>query len=163
MINTRIQACHVLGVPANATETEIKAAYKALVKICHPDSGLVSNSSRYCEIVEAYNFLCSDKIGAPHFESVKVMGSNHSSPIGPRVVSTAKDYAKFEKKMQKQKQEKAAAFEQMTREYSKQIEKQEADYKRAMAAIDAIRAARAIESMIWANGLEKGERPDSDV
>ena len=49
-------------------------------------------------------------------------------------------------------------FEQKQKDFAAMYEKQEADYKRAMEAIDAIRVARAIQSMIWANGMEK----DSD-
>ena len=68
----------------------------------------------------------------------------------------------FQKKAQKAKNKKAEEFEQKQKDFSAKIKKQEADYKRAMEAIDAIRVARAIESMVWANGLGKKNLNDKD-
>ena len=149
----------MLGIDINAKESAAKAAFKALVKLYHPDNGPVADTGKYNQVVEAYNFLCpKSKFEASQY---KVMGQGFPTKT-TRQPSSAKDYASFEKKIAKQKQQKAAAFEQKTKEYSAKLEKQEADYKRAMEAIDAIRAARAIESMIWANGLEKDQRPEDD-
>lgn len=152
MIKTKSDACRVLGVRLSANESEIKTAYKALVKLYHPDSGLVSQTEKYNEVVEAYNFLRNG-------EAVQVKPAPVRSSVF-RQTSTAKDYAKFERQIKKQKQEKAKAFEQKAKEYTKELERQEEQYKKAMEAIEAIRIARAIESMVWANGLEipQGDR-----
>ena len=70
------------------------------------------------------------------------------------------EYAAFQKKVDRQKQRKKAEFEQKQKDFAAMYEKQEADYKRAMEAIDAIRVARAIEHMVWANGLGKDNSND---
>ena len=179
MIFTRMQACQILNLPMNATDAQIKTAYKELVKLYHPDSGKTSNVDYYNAVVEAYEFLCAPQ-NKPYvintnnaqetslYQYVLNKGNQVKRPSTPsRTVyqkSSASDYEAFEKKIKKQKQQKAAAFEKMTHEYSKQIEKQEADYKKAMDAINAIRTARAIEAMILANnskGADSNSKPDS--
>lgn len=60
------EAYNVLGLKAEATQTEIRVAYRALVKKCHPDILRGSGSSevetqnavaKFCEIQAAYEFL----------------------------------------------------------------------------------------------------------
>ncbi len=181
MIFTRMQACQILNLPINATDAQIKTAYKELVKLYHPDSGKTSNVDYYNAVVEAYEFLCAPQ-NKPYVINTNPTNPQETSlyqyainkgnyakrPSAPsRTVyqkSSASDYEAFEKKIKKQKQQKAAAFEKMTHEYSKQIEKQEADYKKAMDAINAIRTARAIEAMILAQSTKEpgpNEKPDS--
>ena len=60
----------VLGIPRNATQTEITAAYKSLAKKYHPDlhPGDVIAASRMAEVNEAYNLL-KEEVGASYDES----------------------------------------------------------------------------------------------
>ena len=148
MIKTRTEALKTLGLAPNASQEKIKMAYKDLVKRCHPDVTGSSDTTLYEKIVEAYQFLCAEA-GQKPIPVTRVMGrtSGYSS-------SNA-EYTAFQKKMEKQKKQKAQEFEQKQKDLAALYEKQEADYKRAMEAIDDIRAARAIQSMIWANSLGK--------
>ena len=57
----RRQACAILGVAENASEEEVKAAYKALVKIYHPDTGN-GNAEYYNNIVQAYDYLTKQNV-----------------------------------------------------------------------------------------------------
>jgi DnaJ-class molecular chaperone len=47
----------LLGVRSDATESEIKAAYRALARKFHPDSGRPGDVERFREIQEAYETL----------------------------------------------------------------------------------------------------------
>lgn len=159
MIKTRQEACRVLGLSASATQAQIKMAYKDLVKKCHPDNTKNSDASIYNRITEAYQFLMAEAKGKVLTHS-KVLGSSKTQH---RKTASNADYVAFQKKAAKQKAAKARAFEEKQKEFSAKIKKQEDDYKRAMAAIDAIRAARAIEAMIKANNLDNNaneERTD---
>ena len=149
MIRTRQEALTVLGLSTGASFQQIKDAYKDLVKKCHPDVTGSADATVYNKIVEAYQFLSKDNQGKVLTHS-KVVGktSKRNSPSNA-------DYTAFQKKAEKQKQRKKEEFERKQKEFSAMYEKQEADYKRAMEAIDAIRVARAIQSMVWANGMEK--------
>lgn len=149
MIRTRQEALTTLGLGIGASPEQIKDAYKDLVKKCHPDVTGSADATVYNKIVEAYQFLSNDNQGNVLTHS-KVVGktSKRNSPSNA-------DYTAFQKKAEKQKQRKKEEFEKKQKEFSAMYEKQEADYKRAMEAIDAIRVARAIQSMVWANGMEK--------
>ena len=149
MIRTRSEALEALGLSIYATQSQIKMAYKDLVKRSHPDVTGDSDTTAYNRIVEAYQFLCNDNKGKVLTHS-KVMGKP-----AKRTTASNADYAAFQKKAAKAKQRKAEEFEKKAKDFAAKYEKQEADYKRAMDAIDAIRVARAIQSMVWANGLEK--------
>lgn len=149
MIKTRQEACRILGLAASANDAQIKMAYKDLVKRCHPDATGSSDATLYNRITEAYQFLMGEPRG-------KVVG--HTKVVGRsgnKYTSSKAEYTAFQRKMEKQKQQRKAEFEQKQKDFSAMYEKQEADYKRAMEAIDAIRVARAIERMVWANGLGK--------
>ena len=149
MIKTRQEALAALGLGTSANSNQIKNAYKDLVKQCHPDVTGSSNTDVYNRIVEAYQFLQKDNEGRVLTHS-RVVGKT-----GKRTSPSNADYTAFQKKAEKQKQRKKEEFEKKQKEFSAMYEKQEADYKRAMEAIDAIRVARAIQSMVWANGMEK--------
>ncbi|MCF0132030.1 MAG: J domain-containing protein [Pseudobutyrivibrio sp.] len=147
MINTRNEALRTLGLTTNAKESDIKAAYKSLVKIYHPDTGN-QNVSVYQRITEAYEFLCNDTKGY-NISNQRIVG-NSAVRHGNN-----SDYATWEKKVRKHQEEKNREFEKKVEEYSKQKKKQDEEYKKAMDAIHAIRAAQAIEAMIKANGIKK--------
>lgn len=155
MIKTRQEACAILGLSAYADEAQIKMAYKDLVKKCHPDVTGSHDFTQYNHITEAYQFLLEESRGKALVHS-KVMGKSTQ-----RYASSKADYASFQKKVDRQRAKKKAEFEQKQKDFAAYYEKQEADYKRAMDAIEAIRVARAIESMVWANGLEK-ENTEND-
>ncbi|MBO6282543.1 MAG: DnaJ domain-containing protein [Pseudobutyrivibrio sp.] len=152
MIKTRHEALMMLGLGPDASMAQIKNAYKDLVKKCHPDVTGCDDATAYNRITEAYKFLCDEG-------DSKVL--THSRVVGKttkRSTASNADYAAFQKKAKEAKERRAKEFEQKQKDFTAQYEKQEADYKRAMEAIDAIRVARAIQSMVWANGMEK----DSD-
>ena len=154
MIKTRHEALMMLGLGPDASMAQIKNAYKDLVKKCHPDVTGRDDATAYNRITEAYKFLCDEG-------DSKVL--THSRVVGKttkRSTASNADYAAFQKKAKEAKERRAKEFEQKQKDFAAQYEKQEADYKRAMEAIDAIRVARAIQSMVWANGMEKG-RDDS--
>jgi heat shock protein HspQ len=50
-------ACRILGVPVNASISQIKRVYRALVAVWHPDAGLVTDEGRIKEINWAHNLL----------------------------------------------------------------------------------------------------------
>jgi len=149
MVRTRKEACDILGVPYNADETQVKLAYKELVKRFHPDVTGNGDASIYNNIVEAYKFMCDDSQGKVLTHS-RVMGKGTH-----RTTASNADYAAFQKKAKRQKEKRAQEFEKKQKELSAIREKQDADYKRAMEAVEAIRAARAIQAMVWANSLGK--------
>ncbi len=47
----------ILGVPAEASESEIKAAYRRLAREFHPDSGRPGDVERFREVQQAYEIL----------------------------------------------------------------------------------------------------------
>ncbi len=156
MIRTRHEALTILGLGVGATSQQIKEAYKDLVKKSHPDVTGSTDATAYNRIVEAYQFLLKDNEG-------KVL--THSRVVGKttkRTTASNADYSAFQKKAAKAKQRRKEEFERKQKEFSAMYEKQESDYKRAMEAIDAIRVARAIQSMVWANGLEKDPNEKKD-
>lgn len=151
MIKTRHEALMMLGLGPDASLAQIKNAYKDLVKKCHPDVTGRDDATAYNRITEAYKFLCDEG-------DSKVL--THSRVVGKttkRSTASNADYAAFQKKAKEAKERRAKEFEQKQKDFAAQYEKQEADYKRAMEAIDAIRVARAIQSMVWANGMEKDD------
>ena len=50
-----IDPYNTLGVSKNATDTEIKSAYRRLAKQYHPDAG--GNESKFSDISNAYNYI----------------------------------------------------------------------------------------------------------
>ena len=57
MIISYQEACAILGIHAGASIQEVKNAYKAQVKLYHPDAGSTADVQRYQSVVEAYEFL----------------------------------------------------------------------------------------------------------
>lgn len=51
------EACSVLGLPANATNEQIKSVYRALAKAWHVDGHTVGDDTRMKQINAAYDFL----------------------------------------------------------------------------------------------------------
>lgn len=147
-VTTRAAACEILRIPYNADLDTIKSAYRNLVKKYHPDeTGNNSDEAimQYQLIVEAYEFLLNDVGFKPHeMPKAKVLGTP------AKRVPSAGEYARWEQKYAKRKQERKEEFIKKQEEYSAARKKQQDDYDRIMKAIEAIRTARAIEAIIKA-------------
>lgn len=152
MIRNREEACHILNIPYNAEEADIKNAYKTLAKRFHPDASDSSDSTRaeiFIQINEAYEYLLNcpspDRIEQT-LRTSKIIGGE---PKYSRYQTPSRDeYERFQKKYEKRQAEKKEEFKQKQVEFAKKEAKAEADYERAMSAINAIRTARAIEAII---------------
>lgn len=65
-ILSRQEACRYLGVPENATDEEVKRAYRLMAKQYHPDANVqVDTREVYFKIQEAYEFLLSHPYVVP--------------------------------------------------------------------------------------------------
>ncbi len=151
MINSRKEACDILGVNVNSTMADIKSAYKNLAKKYHPDSGNTENVSTYYLVTEAYGYLCDV---ARNQTAAGRTGNVVGSPVSSdrNWYSTRKhEHDNFEKQYKKLKEQRAREFKKHVDEYNKKEEKrkkQQEEYDRAMKAIDAILVAEAIKAMI---------------
>lgn len=143
----RKYACEILGVPENANEEQIKTAYKRLVKQYHPDTGNTTNVEYYHRIVEAYEYLKLHPVQV-QMNYGKVLGGKGTTP---QYYKKAKEYAKFEKTYQQQKEEKKTAFDERIKREKEEAKQKQERYERAMEAINAIRAAEAIKAYIRNN------------
>lgn len=142
----RERACQILGVAINATDDEIKTAYKTLVKQYHPDTGNAYNTDYYNAIVQAYQYLKENPyVPQPRIMgSGKVLGGTANIAKNTYAYSRDKEYAKFEKGYQKKREERIATLERQAKEEREKKER----YDRAMEAINAIRVAEAIKTLI---------------
>lgn len=152
MINNRAEACRILEIDIWADNDEIKRAYKNLVKIFHPDAGLVTDTTRYNLIVEAYNFLIANPLVIVQTPPTQAPPQNNASG---KILGGSGNYSyrrcsydSFEKKYQQKKNEKAQKFEADMKAYEERMAKQDEEYKKAMDAINSIRLAEAIKAMI---------------
>ncbi len=66
----------LLGVPIDASESEIKTAYRRLAREFHPDSGQPGDVERFREIQEAYEIL-SDPEKRRHYDGAR----RHAVPV----------------------------------------------------------------------------------
>ena len=65
-ILSRQEACKYLGIPENATDEDVKRAYRMMAKRYHPDANVqVDTREVYYKIQEAYEFLLSHPYVAP--------------------------------------------------------------------------------------------------
>ena len=151
MINSRKEACSILGISVNSTMADIKSAYKNLAKKYHPDSGNTEDVSTYYRVTEAYGYLCDV---SRNQTSARVVGNVVGNPTGTdkNWYSTRKnEHDNFEKQYKKLKEQRAREFKKHVEEYNKKEEKrkkQQEEYDKAMKAIDAILVAEAIKAMI---------------
>lgn len=152
MIRSREEACRILNVPYNAEEADIKSSYKTLAKRYHPDATDRPDSTRteiFMQINEAYEYLLNcpspDRIESA-IRSSRVIGGSHK--YSQFSSSSSDDYNRFQKKYEKRQAEKKQEFKQKQADFAEKEAKAEADYERAMSAINAIRTARAIEALI---------------
>jgi curved DNA-binding protein CbpA len=75
----------ILGVLPAAEEKEIRAAYRSLAKIYHPDAGTGSSAERFRDIQDAYEILCDPVRRAAYDRSVRSQASP-SSPVDPGMI-----------------------------------------------------------------------------
>ena len=154
MIKTRVEALNVLGLPANADEAEIKMAYRDLAKIYHPDAENGGNITIFNRINEAYDFAMNEvSVTIPSFNVTPLPRTKK-----PKTTASNSDYAAWEKKVKKQREQKLKDMEEKAAKLSEEKRTQDEQYKKAMEAIDAIRVANAIEAMVRANAMEKDEQ-----
>lgn len=140
MINSRLDACSILGIPVYANDEEIKTAYKRLVKIYHPDSGNVSEVAYYHRIVEAYEFLRTHR--APPKRKTRIIG--YTADIENRQAER-EQFQRWEKVRKQQKKE---AFERRIELEKEKERKQKENYEKAMKAINDIIMAERIKAML---------------
>ncbi len=138
MIKSRAEACNILGVSIYADSGEIKRAYRNLVKIYHPDAGMVNSTAKYNELVMAFEYLMANPYESP-IRTAKIIGGKSRKGA---------DYDTFQRKMEAQRNARAQQFEEKIAAYNKEIEEQEKEYQKAMDAINAIRIAEAIKAII---------------
>lgn len=73
---TRKKACYYLGIHENASEEQIKRAYRYKAKLYHPDANPDTNTEEYYIYVQqAYEYLMNNKITTT--EEYGAMGENH--------------------------------------------------------------------------------------
>lgn len=81
----------ILGVPQNATEKEIKAAHRTLVKKYHPDTGVGSSEDSFRVVQDAYDTLVDPAKRASYDRSLltatvpvtRVSSNSYSGPGAP--------------------------------------------------------------------------------
>ncbi len=136
------QACSILGIHQYATDSEIKTAYRRLVKFYHPDNGGGGgNVMSYNLVCEAYEYLMAQPRRQP--QTRKIFGSTQ----GSNYYTSRREREVFERNYLKQKEEEEKKKQKvMARE-----RKQKEEYEKAMEAIQAIRVAEALKFMIRDN------------
>ena len=150
-IRSRKEACMVLGLPATASEEQIKRAYKELSKRYHPDAQPNAELHwQYYDIVEAYRYLMAtaNPLAGDGYQSVpqgpRVLGNDGKSQSWTNQRKESEEaYIKWEKARKQRKKEKETALKQRQQEI-----KQQRQYDEAMEQINAIRTARAIEAIL---------------
>ncbi len=81
MIRSRVEALGILGLSDNASTEQIKSAYRAACKNCHPDSMPVNCDAkivdelqaRYRMISEAYDYLNKNK----YVQETRILGDGN--------------------------------------------------------------------------------------
>lgn len=69
----------LLGVPANASASEIKTAYRTKAKECHPDSGLVNDGGRKFKAISAAYAILSDPDKRAEYDSLSATVQSESA------------------------------------------------------------------------------------
>ncbi len=97
----------VLGVPANATKSQIKKAYRRLAKQYHPDRNKATNAAaKFDELTKAYDYLTQPqkRIVSPINFSVKrkVKRKYHNTNYTEEEINNIRDRVKRKRKAKKQ-------------------------------------------------------------
>jgi hypothetical protein len=96
----KIKYLTILGLSANASEEDIKKAYRKLVMKYHPDKNPTSTThDRFLDIVEAYEYLTSDHLDEVQAKTEKAFSRKYNRELTPEEIEQrlqrAKDYAKI--------------------------------------------------------------------
>ena len=163
-IRTKHEALSVLGLPDSASHEDIKAAYRAMMKIYHPDEHPDSEyDERYYLVTEAYEFLASGAVsqaveqrnaGQPMSSGPKIFGNSaalwDAAKRRREYQSKVQKENRLEKHRQKEKEERLRRLEEEGHRLKEQEKRRDDLYKQAMAKIEAIQAAMAIEAALKA-------------
>ncbi|ERN13386.1 hypothetical protein AMTRI_Chr09g41660 [Amborella trichopoda] len=76
----------VLSLPSGASTAEIKAAYRRLVRLCHPDVAKDTSTDAFIRINSAYTTL-SDPQKRADYDRKFVFRQFYSSPLSPQTSS----------------------------------------------------------------------------
>jgi DnaJ-class molecular chaperone len=83
--STRQDCLSVLGLPPNASHSEVKGAYRTLALKHHPDTGNVldiAGARKFQQVTQAYNTLNDDHIiGNRHFSRTGVAHTRSHAPV----------------------------------------------------------------------------------
>ena len=142
-VTTRVEALRILGLPVNASEPDIKNAYKSLTKRYHPDVVGDKSTDMIAKINEAYDFL----IHNPIVIGRKVLGNDEGAMVKYANRRSNRDSIKrSEFKERQKKREKEAALKKASIDARKRKE-EEIRIKRE-AEMEAQRQIKAMEMAI---------------
>ena len=68
----------ILGIPRNASDAEIRIAYKRAALVYHPDKGKTNNSDKFNEIHSAYETLINNQT-KDQYDNILAINSNSES------------------------------------------------------------------------------------
>ena len=151
-ISSRIEAFTTLGLPVDASYEEVKIAYKSLCKMLHPDvNPNAAATEQYYRVVEAYEYLLqttnrtvtsAGRVMKSNGASVgRVLGSNTETL---RMAARKREFKIEHDRQEKNRKKRQELKKQELEEHQRKL-KEDREYEKAMSAINAIRAARAIE------------------
>lgn len=141
---TRREACYLLGVRQDASDEEIKKAYRYKVKLYHPDANPDSDTLEYyIKIQKAYEYLVNTQtVGYPLDNKPKNdtygMGNQtyqSSNNVRPAKIFTSSAAARASYQRQKEKEKEFAKIQKWDKEYksNKKYQQQFQMYGKAYA------------------------------
>lgn len=131
-ITTRIEAFRVLGLPVNATQEDIKNAYKKMSKQYHPDVVGEEGTAHFYQVNEAYNFLMSTpavqtKVYGMNESAVRYMSNQKVNREKARRQKAKEDKRKKERKEALEREAKAMRQRRLREQEIKRQAEEEAD------------------------------------
>ena len=117
---TRKEACYFLGIKENASDEQIKKAYRYKAKLYHPDANLSNNTNEhYIKLQKAYEYLLANPYVPPQpAPNAGYFYQTPPQPTRPAKIFATSDAARSSYKKQKE----------MASEHEK-IEKWDKDYR----------------------------------
>ncbi len=150
---------YILGVSYNATQDEIKLAYRKLSKKFHPDLNLgeVFFEERFKEIQEAYEVLSDNqKRNIYNYKLITIQDENHIKVEKEKEFKNKEEKLKREEaEFQKQKQE----FEKLIREQENRKQHEKSEQKQEKIINEK---KDSYESIKINEGLQKGKKHNSN-
>ena len=153
-IMSRQEACHFLGITENATEEEIKRAYRMMAKQYHPDANRAIEAGEvYYKIQEAYDFLLEHPYVAPVMRQPRIFQTD------AHVREQYQKQKRFEEERKKVLQKEEILKRQERKNVTMQSNKSEARKKtleeEALEKIRAIWIAETIHRQIEQDKAQK--------